>query len=101
MSSFLPVFIEYVKVDSGKSDYPDMGTWKFYKILYKFLCSNGSDFTGSIKFTQDFTMGELKFFIIFYTYAGSFQKRRRKTETNVNLYEAQVSNRFKRSEVSK
>ena len=54
VSSFLPLFIEYVKVDSGKSDYPDMGTWEFYKILYKFLCSNGSDFMGSIKLTQDF-----------------------------------------------
>ena len=29
---------------------------EFYKIFfYKFLCSNGSDFIGSIKWTQDFS----------------------------------------------
>ena len=58
VSSFLKVFIEYVKV--GHPNYPasakDMDIDEFYdNILYKFLCTNGSDFREFIKLTQDFS----------------------------------------------
>ena len=59
VSSFLKVFIEYVKVDHDHPNYPasakDMDIDEFYNILYKFLCTNGSDFRGFIKLTQDFS----------------------------------------------